>query len=205
MFEVKLEDLRRKHACEHGYNTLVNALNGGQYSEEELEDHFCDAYLPTEHKDPVPIEYICANNGIDDALWSLTAVKDQHYDLGMFALWLVRQIPNFHSEVCRNAIDVMEKFLQGKESIQSRDAVIKEVSDLRDTFIYPTTENAYDYDAVDAVLLALKRAAPTTDHRIYVLANKVWALSKWDYKLIRKIEDMLLQMCRGTAPWQVTA
>ena len=119
-FAVTLKDLREKSACFYGYNRLVRALQGNDFSEKDMDR---ESYIRCSHTGLIPVEYILSSNGLDDALWALRCVKDADRDLRLFAVWCARQVQHLmNDERSINALDVAERFANGQASESERAA-----------------------------------------------------------------------------------
>ena len=62
-----LKALRDAGACLGGYNKGVRRLQNKQFTEE---DEARESYIRFAHKEPITLESICNNNGLEDAVWA---------------------------------------------------------------------------------------------------------------------------------------
>ncbi len=108
-FEVTLKQLREHKACVSGYNKVVCALKGVEYTERET-------YILFKHDAPISLVSILESSGLDDALWCLR-VNDAEWsrDSRLFSVWCARQVQHLMIDKRSiNAIDVAEKFANGE-------------------------------------------------------------------------------------------
>ena len=170
---VTLPALRKKGACFAGYNKVVRTLQGVEFSSEDEER---ETYIRFAHKEPVMLEAILANNGLDDALWALRCVPEVDRDARLFAVWCARQVQHLMTDPrSLNALDVAEAFANGNATEAERDAV-------------GDAARAAAWDAVGAAARAAAWVAVGVTARAAVGDAQ---------------KEMFLCMCNGTAPWQV--
>ena len=112
MLTTSLNLLREAGACEDRYKHLLAALGGPSI----------------DHDAPIPLSRILDINGLDDCLWALRATpneQDAERDrkARLFAVWCCREMPLHDGrkmwdlltdERSRNAVDVAERFANGK-------------------------------------------------------------------------------------------
>lgn len=111
-FTVTLAALRKEGACISGYNKVVRAVQGREFSDG---DHGRETYIRFAHKDPIPLILIVESNGIDDALWALRCVPGCDRDARLFAVWCARQVQHLMTnERSTNALDVAERHANGE-------------------------------------------------------------------------------------------
>lgn len=97
-----LEMIRAQHPCESGWKKLLRHLGKTQADEE-----------------PLNIATVLSHNGLDDALWSLRAVKGQDREIRLYAVWCARQVQHLTIDVrSANALDVAERFANGLASVE---------------------------------------------------------------------------------------
>ena len=114
MITTTLKQLRDKRACYDGYNKLVRAIQGKEFTAADSEK---ESYIRFAHKDDITIRFILDANGLDDAVWSLRACK-QNADLvrkeRLFAVWCARQVQHLIADERRLlALDVAERHANG--------------------------------------------------------------------------------------------
>jgi len=119
-----LAALRKKGACVEGYNKLVRALQGKQFSDADQER---DTYIHYAHKEPIKLSFILESNGLDDALWSLCSSNAPQRDMRLYAVWCARQVQHLMKDQRSiDAIDVAERHANGQatddELTAARDA-----------------------------------------------------------------------------------
>ena len=68
-----LKDLRSEKACIPGYNKLVRHLQGASFTPR---DEKRESYIRFAHSEQIDLLAILESNGLNDALWSLRAVRD---------------------------------------------------------------------------------------------------------------------------------
>ena len=114
MITTTLKQLRDKRACYDGYNKLVRAIQGKEFTAADSEKK---SYIRFAHKDDITIRFILDSNGFADAVWSLRACK-QNADLvrkeRLFAVWCARQVQHLIADERRLlALDVAERHANG--------------------------------------------------------------------------------------------
>ena len=113
-FTVTLAALRKEGACISGYNKVVRAVQGQEFSDSDRER---ETYIHFAHKDPIPLILIVESNGIDDALWALRCVPGCDRDARLFAVWCARQVQHQMTDARSTAaLDVAENFANGRAS-----------------------------------------------------------------------------------------
>ena len=113
-FTVTLAALRKEGACVRGYNKVVRAVQGQEFSDSDRER---ETYIRFAHKDPIPLILIVESNGIDDALWALRCVPGCDRDARLFAVWCARQVQHQMTDARSTAaLDVVEAFANGEAS-----------------------------------------------------------------------------------------
>ncbi|WP_080478376.1 hypothetical protein [Bordetella pertussis] len=119
-FEVTLADLRRDGACFEGYNKVVRAVQGREFSGDDSER---ESYIKFSHAEPVALTAILASNGLDDALWALRCVPGVDRDARLFAVWCARQVEHLMTDQrSKDALDVAERFANGEATEEERAA-----------------------------------------------------------------------------------
>ena len=119
-FTVTLAALREEGACLAGYNKVVRAVQGQEFSDSDRER---ETYIHFAHKDPIPLILIVESNGIDDALWALRCVPGCDRDARLFAVWCARQVQHQMTDARSTAaLDVAENFANGRASNDELDA-----------------------------------------------------------------------------------
>jgi len=113
-FVVTLSALRKADACISGYNRLVRALQGREFTNE---DDATDHYLHIIYNDPISIRYIVDSNNMNDALWALRCIDDPYNDrdIRLFIVWCARQVEYLMCDPrSKNALDMAERYANGE-------------------------------------------------------------------------------------------
>lgn len=73
------------------------------------------------------------NNGLNDALWALHCIKDADRDIRLFSVWCARQVQHLMRDSrSTNALDVVERFANGKATKEELEAASVDASAARD-------------------------------------------------------------------------
>ncbi|MFU2067687.1 hypothetical protein ACLQ9R_01290 [Bordetella hinzii] len=119
-FEVTLADLRREGACFSGYNKVVRAIQGREFTDDDSER---ESYIKFSHAEPITLIAILKSNGLDDALWALRCVPGVDRDARLFAVWCARQVEHLMTDQrSKDALDVAERFANGEATGEELDA-----------------------------------------------------------------------------------
>ena len=194
---VTLPALRKKGACLAGYNKLVRALQGVEFSSKDEER---ETYIRFAHKEPVTLEAILANNGLDDALWALRCVPEVDRDAYLFAVWCARQVQHLMTDPrSLNALDVAEAFANGNATEAERDAV-GDAARVAAWDAVGAEARAAAWVAVGVTVRATARYTVGAAARAaaWVAVGVTARAAVGDAQ-----KEMFLCMCNGTAPWQV--
>lgn len=190
-FEVTLGSLRKACACYNGYNKVVRALQGAKFEDED-EDYCRGSYIRFVYKEPISILSILKSNGLEDALWALRCVPGIDRDARLFIVWCGRQVQHLMTDKrAIEALNIAERFAIGTATEDELAAARTAVRNTAWTTLtisgHPVAECAVDerpsYNVAAAAIHTQEAAA-----RVTILAA---------------IQDMLVRMCNGTAPWQV--
>lgn len=174
MFAVTLKQLRDANACVDGYNKVVCMLSGEEFDPKR------ETYMRFRHEGEISLIDIANNNGIDDALWATRCLIGKDRDLRLYAVWCARQVPYFMKDKRSiESVNVAERFANGRatseELAAARDAAR---ADKRDSSWAATRAAAWD-----------------------AAWSATWADALDAEKDAQK--QMFINMCNGTAPWQV--
>ena len=114
MTTVTLKSLRDNDACIEGYNKVVRALQGKEFTAKDSER---ESYIKFAHKDSISLKQILDSNGLDDALWALRAceqTREMQRASRLFAVWCARQLQHLMTDQrSLNALDVAERHAHG--------------------------------------------------------------------------------------------
>ena len=96
--KTTLNQIREHSPCTDGWKKLLDTLGKTKADDEE-----------------VSIIQVLDSNGLDDALWTLRAVKGRDKEIRLFAVWCARQVQHLMTDQRSiNALDVSEKFANGE-------------------------------------------------------------------------------------------
>ena len=203
-FTVTLAALRKEGACISGYNKVVRAVQGREFSDG---DHGRETYIRFAHKDPIPLILIVESNGLDDALWALRCVHDCDRDARLFAVWCARQVQHLMTDARSTAaLDVAEAFANGRTS---EDELAAARAAAREAAWEAAWDDAWDAardaarDAAWAAARAAARAAAWDPARAAArdaARDDAWGAA-WDAAWDAQ-KRMFIDMCNGSAPWQ---
>lgn len=214
-FEVTLSSLRKARACYDGYNKVVRALQGAKF---EDEDYCRDSYIRLVYKEPISILSILKSNGLADALWALRCVPGIDRDARLFIVWCGRQVQHLMTDKrAIEALNIAERFAIGTatedELVAARTAARYTLSISGHHVAVCAVDEHPSYNVVAAVSIAavIHTAAATAATAAQPQARP----DPVDYTRVAQerkaaraammaaIQDMLVHMCNGTAPWQV--
>ncbi len=194
-FEVTLAALRREGACINGYNKVVRAVQGREFSEEDGDR---ESYIRFRHEEPISLVAILESNGLDDALWALRCVPGVDRDARLFAVWCARQVEHLMTDQrSKDALAVAERFANGEATDEERDAARDAAWDAaRDAAWDAARDAAWDaaWDAAGDAAWAVAWAAAGDAARAAARAAARDAQ-----------KDMFIAMCEDRAPWQQAA
>lgn len=205
-FEVTLSSLRKAYACYNGYNKVVRTLQGAKF---EDEDYCRNSYIRFVYKEPISILSILKSNGLEDALWALRCVPGTGRDARLFIVWCGRQVQHLMADKrAIEALNIAERFAIGTatedELAAARTAVwyVPAISG-RPVAVCAADERPSYNVAAAAIHTAAAVAQPQccpdpVDYTRVAQARKAARAA-----MMAAIQDMLVHMCNGTAPWQV--
>lgn len=209
-FEVTLSSLRKASACYDGYNRVVRALQGAKF---EDEDYCRNSYIRFVYKEPISILSILKSNGLEDALWALRCIYGIDRDARLFIVWCGRQVQHLMTDKrAIEALNIAERFAIGiateDELAAARTAVWYTLSISGHSVAACAVDEHPSYGVAAAAIqtaaavaaeasAALTRGQP---HAEYALTAKIRAAAS--ATTLAAIQDMLVHMCNGTAPWQ---
>ena len=172
-YEVTLKDLRQAKVCIAGYNKVVCSLQGQPFTDEHGD---MKSYIRFVYKKPISLLFILENNGFSDTLWALQCIKDADRDIRLFAVWCARRVQYLMADPrSLNALDVAERFANGKATKEELEAASAESAAARDA---ARAESAAARDAAKDAASAAGQNERTAQ------------------------EEMFKLMCDGKAPWQ---
>ncbi len=109
---VTLKQLRDAHACIYGYNKVVRAVQGKEFTCEDAER---ESYIHHAHKEPIGLLDILESNNLDDALWACRCVTGKDRELRLFAVRRARSVEHLNTDLRVKACnDVAERFANGE-------------------------------------------------------------------------------------------
>ena len=210
-YSVTLQTLRKHGACYYGYNKVVRALQGEEFTEE---DECRESYIRFNHKEEIPLTFILKNNGFDDTLWTLRcfeSIEEAERDTRLFAVWCARQVQHLmQDDRSIEALDVAEN---GREELEvARDAAYDAAYDAyARAAAYAVRAAAYaaahaaDAAYASATDRAAAYAASATARAAAYAADAASARADAASAAKKAQEEMLLLMLENKAPWQVSS
>ena len=161
------------------------------------------SYIQFAYEEPISLSFILENNGLDDALWAMHCIKDAYRDISLFSVWCARQVQHLMRDSrSTNALDVVERFANGKATKEELEAASAAAWAAWDTSAAPNAANAAAIAAACAANAALAAGAAW---------NAAWAANaasvdaSVDASAARAAQtEMFKLMCDGKAPWQVS-
>ena len=206
MFNVTLKSLREHDACFVGYNRVVRALQGKPFTEADADR---ESYLRFAHKEPIPILDILKSNGLDDALWALRCVQGHDRDLRLYAVWCARQVEHLLTDQrSKDALDVAERYANGDASAEELTAAWEAAGDAARASAWASAGDATRAAARASAWAAAGDATwasagdATWDATWDATLDATWA-SAWASAGDAQ-SKMLVKMCSGEAPWQIS-
>ena len=190
-FEVTLADLRREGACISGYNKVVRAIQGREFTDDDGDR---ESYIRFRHAEPITLVAILKSNGLDDALWALRCVSGVERDARLFAVWCARQVEHLMTDQrSKDALTVAERFANGEATEEERDAARAAAWDAA----WAAARAAAGAAARDAAGAAARDAAGAAARA--AARDAAWGAARDAQK------EMFIAMCQGRAPWQQAA
>lgn len=193
-YEVTLKDLRQAKACIAGYNKVVCSLQGQSITDKHRD---MKSYIRFAYKEPISLSFILENNGLNDALWALHCIKDADRDIRLFSVWCARQVQHLMRDSrSTNALDVVERFANGKATKEELEAARDAASDAARSAARSAARgaayaaSAAAWNAASAAAWAAARNAARADAS--AARDDTYAAQ----------EEMFKLMCDGKAPWQ---
>jgi hypothetical protein len=159
--KTTLNKIRAKNPCHSGWSMLMRALGKTRPDDE-----------------PISIATILNSNGLEDALWCLSAVEGSDREIRLFAIFCARQVQHLMtSSHSLNAVDVAERFANGNASAEElvstwndSDKVSKELWEL-----------AYSSPTESTLSSRISHAAASAARRVTVLSAELAAIyASWD-------------------------
>lgn len=175
-----LKDLRKQTPCFNGYNKLVRALQGKDFTEVDAKR---EAYIRYKHNEEIPLSYILNSNGLDDALLAHRASNATTKDCRLLAVAFAKEVKHLMTDGrSLKALEVAELHAYGK-------ATDEELANARGA-------------ALDAALDAAWAATldSALDAALYAARAAIFAVG--DTAEEKQIE-IFKQYLEGKANWQV--
>lgn len=215
-FEVTLTNLRREGACFNGYNKLVRALQGREFTGDDNER---ESYINFAHADPIALTAILQSNGLEDALWALRCVPGVARDARLFVVWCARQVEYLMKDRrSKAALDVAERFANGEATAEELVAAWTAARDAtkvsawvaawiaawdaarggtRAAAMVAAWAAAWDATKVAAPVAAWVAVWDAASGRTWATGRATARAAAWDAQ-----KEMFIAMCEGRAPWQ---
>ena len=206
-FTVTLAGLRKAGACYSGYNKVVRAIQGRQFTEEDADR---ESYIRFNHKDPVSIRSILESNGLDDALWAFRCIDnaDKDNDVRLFAVWCARQVEHLMTDQrSKDALNVAERHANGQATDEELYAARDAARDAARAAARDAARDAARAAAWDAAWDAARDAAwdAARDAAWAAAWDAAWDAARDAARAAARAaqKDMLIKMLEGNAPWQI--
>ena len=154
-------------------------------------------YLGKTQADDVPLGFdmIVKSNGLEDALWCLKTIEDNHQVSRKFALWYARQIEYLNTDPrVKNCNDVTQRFINGDATQEELATARAAAWDARATacdaaLVARAAAGATVVDAAWAALVARIAAGATVVDAILVAEATARPAQKAEFlRLINSIE-----------------
>ena len=199
IYEVTLKDLRQAKACIAGYNKVVCSLQGQPFTDKHRD---MKSYIRFVYNEPISLSFILENNGLNDALWALHCIKDADRDIRLFSVWCARQVQHLMRDSrSTNALDVVERFANGKATKEELEAASAAAWDARadaSADAYAASADAWaDASAAASAASAAAYAASAAASAASAAARNAARADTYAAQ-----EEMFKLMCDGKAPWQ---
>ena len=217
-FTVTLADLRKAGACVSGYNKVVRALQGKEFTEA---DENRESYIRFAHKEPIGIRAILDSNGLDDALWALRCIDnaENDKDVRLFGVWCARQVQHMMGDQrSLDALGVAERYANGLATEPETDAARAAAQTAAQAAAFGARDAAWAaaFTAQAAAWTAAQAAAFAAHDAAWNAAQAAALDAAWtaaqDAALDAALDargaardaqkDMLIKMLEGNAPWQ---
>ena len=205
-FTVTLADLRKAGACVSGYNKVVRALQGKEFTEA---DENRESYIRFAHKEPIGIRAILDSNGLDDALWALRCIDnaENDKDVRLFGVWCARQVQHMMGDQrSLDALGVAERYANGLATEPETDAARAAAQTAAQAAAFGARDAAWAaaFTAQAAAWTAAQAAAFAAQDAAWTAAQDAALDAALDARGAARDaqKDMLIKMLEGNAPWQ---
>ena len=173
--QTTLNLIRAQSPCANGWKKLLTHLGKTEADDE-----------------PLALLTVLESNDLEDALWTLRCVPNCDRDARLFAVWCARQVQYLMTnQQSLDALDVAERFANGE-------AVEKELA-ASWTASWDAESSAASAAAEDSALESVAASAHAAASAAAWVSARAAA---WDSARAAQ-QSMFIQMCNGTAPWQV--
>lgn len=177
--KTTLNLIRAQSPCANGWKKLLKHLGKTEADDE-----------------PLALLTGLESNDLEDALWTLRCVPNCDRDARLFAVWCARQVQHLMTDQrSLDALDVAERFANGEATDKELAASWTASWDAESSAASASASAAAEESALASVAVAAHAAASAA----------AWASARaaaWDSARAAQ-QSMFIQMCNGTAPWQV--
>ena len=154
MIHITLNQILASDPCADGWAKILHAR--GKITEQQMQDAVDGGVVPKSYNkladdEAFPLSLAMESNGLDDVLWSLRCLPDEHRLWRKYAVWCARQVQHLMTDPrSTNALDVADRHADGLASDDELAAARAAAGDAGDA-AWAAARAAARAAAVDAV------------------------------------------------------